>query len=228
MRKTFKKHGNLMCGTNSKGFTLLEVLIALGIVAVISIGIYGMFIRLTEGSARDRLTAETQQQLRTAVDFMTREIRMAGLNPSGNADAGITDAQLDAITFTMDINGDGDVNDAYETITYAWDSARHMVTQQTVFTDGNPAEPVDLIENVSDLQFYYYDVNNPDPSSGSYNDPYDTPVSSANLDNIAYVEIVMEVTIPQREGKDDIVRNFASTVRLRNHFNFFTPATPTP
>jgi type IV pilus assembly protein PilW len=59
-------------------------------------------------------TAEMQQNIRAGLDIMVREIRMAGYDPLGTADAGILTASANSIEFTMDIGGgdsDGIDND---------------------------------------------------------------------------------------------------------------------
>ena len=54
---------------------------------------------------------EMVQTARAAMDMMTREIRMAGYDPTGTANAIITDADAGSIIFTQDLDGDGNLMD---------------------------------------------------------------------------------------------------------------------
>ncbi len=87
------------------GFTLVEVMIAMGILGLVLGGIYTAY----QGQLRTFNTQEQmvdmQQNVRVARYFLERELRLAGLDPTGNAGAGITVANADTITFSMDFTG---------------------------------------------------------------------------------------------------------------------------
>jgi prepilin-type N-terminal cleavage/methylation domain-containing protein len=63
---------------NSKGVTLLELLIALVISAILIGGIYRTFIHQQRTYATQEQVADMQQNVRVAINRMMREIRMAG------------------------------------------------------------------------------------------------------------------------------------------------------
>ena len=101
------------------------------------------------------------QNIRSAMYHMGREIRMAGLNPTGEAVAGIQpDSNESLIHFTEDIRGqnennppDGDTDDPNEDITYTLE-------------DKNGDGDTDLVrnnnliaENIKSLIFDYLDGN---------------------------------------------------------------------
>ena len=68
-----------------KGFTLIELLIAMAIMAVTVGAIYGVYISSNRSyKTQDRVVA-VQQNLRASIDFMVREIRLAGLDPQSPA-----------------------------------------------------------------------------------------------------------------------------------------------
>ncbi|MBW2089697.1 MAG: hypothetical protein JRI37_12075 [Deltaproteobacteria bacterium] len=74
-----------------------------------------------------------QQNLRAAMYYMQREIRMAGCDPLNTGNFGITAANADSITFTEDIN-DGTVGNppdgtlqAGENITYSRNNNGNLV-----------------------------------------------------------------------------------------------------
>ena len=75
----------------SKGVTLIELLIALVISAILVAGIYRVFVRQQKSYATQEQVADMQQNVRVAINRMIREIRMAGFggkneNLSGNND----------------------------------------------------------------------------------------------------------------------------------------------
>lgn len=75
----------------SKGVTLIELLIALVISAILVSGIYRTFVRQQKSYATQEQVADMQQNVRVAINRMIREIRMAGLggkneNVNGNND----------------------------------------------------------------------------------------------------------------------------------------------
>jgi len=75
----------------SKGVTLIELLIALVISAILIAGIYRTFIHQQRTYATQEQVADMQQNVRVAINRMIREIRMSGFggkneNTNGNND----------------------------------------------------------------------------------------------------------------------------------------------
>jgi prepilin-type N-terminal cleavage/methylation domain-containing protein len=75
----------------SRGVTLIELLIAMVISAILIAGIYRVFIRQQKTYATQEQVADMQQNARVAINRMMREIRMAGFggkneNTNGNND----------------------------------------------------------------------------------------------------------------------------------------------
>lgn len=103
----------------NRGFSLVELLIALFISSVMAVAIFNLFIAQNKSfSVQDQVT-EMQQNIRAALSIMVKEIRMAGYDPTGKAGAGIVTANPDSIAFTMDLNRDANCNDFNEYITYS-------------------------------------------------------------------------------------------------------------
>lgn len=111
-----------------RGFTLIEVLIAMVVTFLILGGAYAVFNTQQRQTTVQTNVSDAQQNLRAAMDFMSREIRMAGYNPrQTTANFGIQDIKFrninDAtaatgnsyIRFTWDKDSDG-VLDANETV----------------------------------------------------------------------------------------------------------------
>ncbi len=68
------------------------------------------------------------QGTRAAFDMMTREIRMAGYNPTGATFPGIC-YHSSHLHFRSDLNGDGDAHDTDEAIIYRFDSANSRINR---------------------------------------------------------------------------------------------------
>lgn len=90
---------------NNKGFTLIEVLVALAISAVLSGAVYFMYQSQVQTQLTQLAISEMHQQARAAMMLMEGDIRMAGSDPLGTADAGFVTIAADEIHFTRDITG---------------------------------------------------------------------------------------------------------------------------
>src|SRR6056297_3009144 len=114
----------------SLGFTLIEVIVTLAISGIIMTGVYTAFKTQQDSYLAQEQVAEVQQNLRGSIDYMVRELRMAGFDPSQSGNFSITDVRsrdldnvLDvngnpAITFEIDLDEDGTL-DANETFDYS-------------------------------------------------------------------------------------------------------------
>jgi len=139
--QTGKTEGSLQVRSNQRGFTLIELIIAMAL-TLISMGlIYSGYKTQQEAHTNERLTVDMQQNARSALAFMRREIRMANYNPwawdgfdndgNGSPDdgpeltgvRGFLTVRADQVNFTLDINSDGDDLDDNENITYGFDNA---------------------------------------------------------------------------------------------------------
>jgi type IV pilus assembly protein PilW len=139
--------GSPQVTTNNRGFTLVELLIAVTISVVAMAMIYAGYKSQQEAHTNERLVVDMQQNARSTLAFMRREIRMAGYAPQavngiddngvGGIDeagesvvAGFLTVRADRLNFTMDINNDADTyvddgrdDDNNENITYRFAAA---------------------------------------------------------------------------------------------------------
>ncbi len=101
-----------------RGFTLIEMLIAMAVGTLLLATVSNTFINQRETYAiRDQVVV-MQQNARGGMDFMIRELAMAGYDPTKAAGAGIVAASANTIQATMDLNNDGDTDDTNEDVTY--------------------------------------------------------------------------------------------------------------
>ena len=147
-----------------RGFTLIELLIAMGVGLALLGAMYGVFTVHNKTFGTQEQIAEMQQNARAAMDVMTREIRMAGHDPTGSAGAGIVSAASDSINFTLDITStsgtdaaDGDTADPNENITYSLytaDGIQKLGRKSTTTATNQP-----VAEHVQSLAFQYRDAS---------------------------------------------------------------------
>jgi len=137
---------------NDKGFTLVEVVVAMGIALVILSAVY-MVINATQmnTSGVERKVA-AQQDVKPALDLIAMEISMASYNPTfaanlwvnppvgglicGAASAtqnyrGIQEATANSISVEMDTNANGILGNANETIRFNYDTGNQYITRET-------------------------------------------------------------------------------------------------
>lgn len=165
------------------GFTLVELMVTLVVASLISLTLYTAYLSQNRSQVAQDRVVEMQQHLRGGMNFMTRELRMAGFDPQLTADAGIVAATATTITFTRDINdngagstpGDGDVADSEESITYgitAGADADNNGVIDAIFDPANGADngtasierttnnpvtpgPFPIADNIEALEFLY-------------------------------------------------------------------------
>jgi type IV pilus assembly protein PilW len=137
--------GGKRSSIKEKGFTLVELMAAMVIAVVVMAGIYAAYYTQQKNATAQEQTAEMRQNLRAGLDLMTREIRMAGFDPTHAAGAGIVTPTANSIVFTSDLNGDGDTADTDENITYALSGTILQRNGQAV------------AENIDAVNFVYLD-----------------------------------------------------------------------
>ncbi len=177
-----------------QGFTLMELLVVILMMGVVMAGIYAVYTSQQKSFIVQQDVAEMQQNLRAAMFFMVRDIRLAGCNPTGKADAGINTADASTISLTMDIRGknpddppDGDTGDPEESVTYALmdtdgDGNVDSLGRCTATTPCTPADFVAVASNIDGLNFVYLDANGIVLS---------VPVSTADLAKIRSVQLTV-------------------------------------
>ena len=142
------------CHNRQHGFTLTEVLVAMVISGIIMASMFTFFINQRRYYATQEQITEMVQGARAGMDMMTREITLAGYNPTGASFSGITynTSQLRLLT---DLNGNGDTADANEDITYSYDASNLRIVRNT----GGGNQP--FVENVpaGGLVFAYLDAS---------------------------------------------------------------------
>jgi prepilin-type N-terminal cleavage/methylation domain-containing protein len=145
-----------------EGFTLVEMMVSLGIGMVILAAIYAMVNSGQKSTVNVERKVYANQDARTALDFMSLEIEMASYNPrpdqlkstfwkdplsnncpncsaSGNQNyRGIQQATPYAITVQMNLDGSSNICDnPNESITYKYDAANQLISRSLDCGSGN-------------------------------------------------------------------------------------------
>ncbi len=142
---------------NKNGFTLIETMVVIAIMSIVLGAIYSVFAATNRSTTNNEVIAEVMQNLRTSIDFMEQDIRMAGLDRFGSANAGIEAATATNLRFTADRNMDDVLNDNIERITYFYDAANNRLRQ--CLWEGTLDDWQTVAENVTNFQFSYMDAD---------------------------------------------------------------------
>ena len=147
-----KHSGNRKTG----GFTLVEMLVALGIGMVVLAAVTTTFISQARFYSAQEQVNEMEQNARGALDLIMRELKMAGYNPNGGSFSGVTyNASQLLIQADLDSNGAISTSStANEQITYTHDSANNQIKRAL----GSGTAQV-LADNITLFTFSYLDSN---------------------------------------------------------------------
>ena len=212
------------------GFTLVDILVGLGMASVIMVIVVGIFTTMAKSYTTQNVAADVQQVARAGVDLMIQEIRMAGFDPTGGAHAGIVNdfdedsgfhedhdgnvAPTDAthFAFTVDADMDGRIDHCRSVDTEIGcsqvdDNVENELIAYQINNGalekyrGGRAEWEDLTQNnVSNLNFTYYD---------------ETGAVTTTVNAIRAIEISMTVQLPAGRG-GTVSRTYSTRVRCRN------------
>ena len=206
---------------DAKGVTLIELLVVLVLTGLVIGGIYRLFVAQTRAYTVQDQVVEVQQTIRSAMEILLRDLRMAGYdNDSLTSKIGIANP-----IFVDPVNGDRTV-----TVNYEYDDThRHEVMyyldngnlrrQLTIWPDVGPSTSTNdvILEHVEGLNFTY----------GVDTAPFDGALDRWAIDvtdikgNEKVVAIRIALTANPDQTNPDVKkwvspRTLTSTVTLRN------------
>jgi type IV pilus assembly protein PilW len=192
------KEGNFpAAGRHAKGFTLVELMVAMGLALMVMVLIYTTY-RAQTGSYRAQEGAvDMMQNARTAMFYMQHAIRMSGFDPRRSAAAGFVanfaapytsfgaTTNSVSIAFTADDDEDGAIDpSSAEIIAFRLDSNR---LQRLMIDSGSlTASWETLAENIDALNFVFLDESGAPMVLAS-------PPSATQLANIRSVQVSLVV-----------------------------------
>jgi len=187
-----------------RGYTIIELLVAIAISGIFMGAIYSAYISQQRSTVGHEQISAMQRNLRSAMYYMEKEIRMAGCDPTGRTNAGIIQANANLMQFKGDIDGDGTIG-TDENITYS-------VLNNNLVRNGTT-----IGENIDALNFVYLDGDSP-PNALN---PGITNVSASSIPDIQSIQ----VTVLARTGKENL-HYTDSTTSYKNKLDetIFTPS----
>ncbi|MCK9365160.1 MAG: prepilin-type N-terminal cleavage/methylation domain-containing protein [Syntrophales bacterium] len=112
----------------AKGFTLVETIIAMAVGMIVLATLYSLFSAQNQAFSVQEQIVDMQQNARSGMDLMLRDLRMAGYNPEkinswiSGTKPGLTGASSDSVSYAADLNANGDTtatsSNPAENITY--------------------------------------------------------------------------------------------------------------
>lgn len=176
------------------GFTIVELLIYMVMFVVVLGAMYSLIISSTRSYSAQENRVEMTQDLRSGMDLMVREIRMAGCDPQDIDNVGFVndaddnyDTDADSIHFTMDADANGVIANT-EDINYYLYTAVDGIQKVGRRTGGGSLQPVS--ENTAALEFTYMYADGETSASDPPGDPDDTDADTTNdLADITRVQI---------------------------------------
>jgi len=132
--------------------TLVELLIAMTVVGVVVGGVTRSFVNQRRITTIHNQRVALIQQAQAAMDLVTRELRMAGSNPTGATFVPVT-YNASQLEIRADLDGNGNATGLNEHLIYAYDSANKRITRDA----GSGAEP--LVDNIDEFTFKYFKSN---------------------------------------------------------------------
>ncbi|MHB8828461.1 MAG: PilW family protein [Syntrophales bacterium] len=134
------------------GFTLIELMIAMAIGLLILSASYRVFETQNKILKNQEQIVEMQQNVRAAMDMLTREVRMAGYNPANAAFTGVA-VSSSQLEIKADLDGSAGIA-GQEYIIYAFDPTDMRITRNI------GASPQPFAENIE--TFTYQSLLDPD------------------------------------------------------------------
>ena len=198
-----------------KGFTLVELLVYISISSIIILLAYSILSRTITTYHHQEQISSLYQDLQAAIDFMTKEIRLAGCDPLEAGNIGFVnvydsedryDTDSNSIHFTRDIDSppDGLTNNSNENICYyLYNSGGINKLGRKTGTTGI-TQPV--AENIVNLEFKYYKSDGTE-LAGNF-----------NLNDIRLVEIYLtgHTSKPDPISKKRKEITLMTAIRIRN------------
>jgi type IV pilus assembly protein PilW len=205
-----------------RGFTLVELLVAMAMAAVVMAAVYSLYKTQQDSYIAQDQVVEMQQNVRASLYQMARDLRMAGFNPQRAPNVGgfltqlpddgggttTTNATNIAFTIDQDSNGVIDIDADDEQIAYRLDNATGALQKFRVSDDTWQT----VADNISALDFVYLDLNGADITASVIANP----TSQYATTNLPFIDSIrsIEMSIVARTGRID--KSFPGTPAYSN------------
>ncbi len=223
-----------------RGFTLVELIVVIAIFSIVMAGIYSVFVRANRIYISQEEVVSAQQEARSALDILGREIRMAGLIAADNQPGGLDlitgpaypsgansaieiatvdgAAKTTTLAFKSDLDGDGNT-DAVRYVYYHSDHAtasrqKTLYREALTWSGGAWADPSAVGE-----QLFIENIQSLTLTYQMADGP--TSTAPANLEDIrgVVINLVAQTAYavePYEGGKFVRTRQLISNIQIRN------------
>ncbi|MBW1615648.1 MAG: prepilin-type N-terminal cleavage/methylation domain-containing protein [Deltaproteobacteria bacterium] len=158
--KKNKKQKTFKIVFDRSGFTLMETVITIGVFSILILSIFGFFAVFNKTYITENTRLWLLNDAGAAMEIISADIKMAGLDPLYTANAGFEEASASKIRITSDKNLNGKIdNDDFERVTYYFDPSEKTLKQ--ILYEKTPSQSYQtLLEDITDLTFKFYGYNN--------------------------------------------------------------------
>lgn len=143
--------------TNAAGFTLIEMMVAITISMIVIASIAGTFTAQTRQNKAEEEISQLHQNVRGALDLISRELMQAGYKAQGGSVTGVT-YNATQLLIQADLNTNGSIDTtstSLEYITYTLNSGTNQITRQL----GTGGTPEVVADNITQCDFTYKDAS---------------------------------------------------------------------
>lgn len=200
---------------NKRGITLIELLIAFVMCAIVIGGIYRVYIAQTKAYTVQDQVVEVQQSIRGAMEIIERDLRMAGFQTSSFGSAAISNTPivtpLNDTSITVNYEYIPSVgNPTVSTVTYA------LAGTNLTRTFNGVQDPLPLLSNVTNLNFSYGIDQDKAIDDNDF-----VPAANVGTARVVAVRVSLTAGPEKLNAQDDRFkmvqpRTLDSTVTLRN------------
>src|SRR5262245_54821050 len=140
---------------NTAGFTLTEMMVTVTIGMIVIAAVSGTFNAQTRQNKAEEEISQMHQNVRGALDMISRDLMQAGYKAPGGSVTGVTYSTTQLL-IQADINGNGsiDTGNSLEYIIYVYDSTNKQITRQL----GTGGTPEIVADNITQCDFAYKDA----------------------------------------------------------------------
>jgi type IV pilus assembly protein PilW len=204
--------------SNKNGVSLIELLVALVICGVVVAGSYRFFITQTRAYSANDQVIEAQQNVRSAMEILLRDLRMAGYDDDSiHSTVTITDPIVaplhdDSITFNYEYYDKTTLQYQKHTVAYRREMNPSRLIRQLTINEV-AGSPDILLENVDAFNLTYGIDTNDDGTLDQW-----VPAKKVEKNKVIAVEVVLSAMPAQTNpgARATSPRTLASTVTLRN------------
>ena len=133
--------------TRQDGFTIIELLVAALISGILMAALYSVYFSQQVAFSGQEEVAEMTQNIRAALDLMTRDIRLAGYKTFTSAFNGIATATPNTIRVLTDLDQNNDTLGANEDIAYSYNAETLQICRN--------GATLPVADNITNLSFTY-------------------------------------------------------------------------